>query len=92
MSDEAIRRVLLEILRVGLLRVRAAAYDGRAEECALEADHLHNVPALLEHLRLEELRYYYTVERPGFIQRTKARVDDLLPLWDELGRLLGASR
>lgn len=88
MRDDAIRRVLLQIIRLGLLRIRAAGYAGRADDCALEADHLHNIPQLLQSHQPEELHYYFVVERPGFVSRATARVDEFTPLWDELGHLL----
>jgi hypothetical protein len=80
-------QVLLEILNVGLLRVRSAAFAGRSDECALEADHLHNIPAVLQSKRLDLLRYYLTTERPSFEMRA-SHVEQFLPLWAELGQLL----
>jgi len=44
-----IAEILTEILRTGLLRIRALGWSGNAERCAIEADHLHNVPDLLAH-------------------------------------------
>jgi hypothetical protein len=88
MMDDAVRRALLEILRIGLLRVRAAGYAGRAKECALEADHLHNLPRVIQTLAAKELLYYYSVERPSFAKQSTSDVKDLEPLWEELGTLL----
>ena len=80
--DERITQVLLETLRVGILRIRAAAFAGRAEECALEADHLHNLPSVIQSRRPELLQYYLTVERPAF-ERRAPHAEEFSPLWDE---------
>ncbi|MGC1720755.1 MAG: hypothetical protein WA746_17385 [Isosphaeraceae bacterium] len=42
-----IAEVILPILQYGLIRVRAFAWQGQAELCAVEADHIHNLPDLL---------------------------------------------
>jgi hypothetical protein len=41
---EELRAVLLNILTTGLLRIRAYGWNGQVDLCALEADHLHNLP------------------------------------------------
>lgn len=89
MNDEAIRDVLLQILHVGLLRIRAAGFGGKSEVCAREADHLHNLPGLARSLDRGELRYYFSAERQGFVRTSTLPTDDFVPLWNELGKLLG---
>ena len=69
--------ILLDILYQGILACRA----GPPERCAVEADHIHNVPALLADYSADRLRYYWDVERPLFASR---RDPDRLPFWDEL--------
>jgi hypothetical protein len=86
--DHGITNVLLEILKVGLLRIRAAA--DRAE-CALEADHLHNLPSIIQSQRPELLQYYLTAEQPGFARNARD-VEQFTPLWDELRRLVELSK
>jgi hypothetical protein len=83
-----IRRILLDILRIGLLRIRAYGNSGLAEACNVEADHLHNLPVLIQTLRWEELLYYYNVERPAFLNVAPSNVDEFQLLWDQLGRLI----
>jgi hypothetical protein len=83
MTDDDIKRVLLEILRIGLLRVRSAAWEGRSAECAVEADHLHNIPRLVQSLNPVLLRYYLTAERPAFA-KIAPRADEFASLWEEL--------
>jgi hypothetical protein len=68
-NEEEIKLVLLNIIRTGLLRIRAYGYDGSAEQCALEADHIHNLPGLVGHLTVGLLDCYFMTERPGFLQK-----------------------
>ena len=84
LSHDDIQRVLIDILRVGLLRIRAFGHSGLSDACSVEADHLHNLPMLIRSLRWEELLYYYNVEKPAFLSRTESNTDDFRPLWDEL--------
>ena len=83
-GNDEIRRILLEILRVGLLRIRAYGSSGLGEACSWEADHLHNLPVLIRSVRREELLYYYNIERPAFLTHTTSNVDEFKLLWDEL--------
>jgi hypothetical protein len=65
----AVAAILLDILAHGLLRIRAAAASGDAARAVIEADHLHNLPALLQHYSPQLLRYYWEVERPDYAAR-----------------------
>jgi hypothetical protein len=85
-----IKRILLDILRVGLLRIRAFGNSGLSDACSIEADHLHNLPMLVRSLRWEELLYYYNVEKPAFQSRADSNTDDFRPLWDQLETQLQA--
>jgi hypothetical protein len=77
--------ILLEIVKLGVLRVRAAGWSNDAKRCALEADHIHNLPDLLSNFSCDRLAYYWDAERPSFIQQSTS--EDLAvfePLWDKL--------
>jgi hypothetical protein len=63
---EPIASVLLDILQQGLLACRAFGWQGDARRCAIEADHLHNIPSLLSDYSPDRLRVYWDVERPAF--------------------------
>jgi hypothetical protein len=80
-----IARILSEILTTGLLRIRALGWSGNAERCAIEADHIHNVPDLLAHYSPERLVYYWDVERASYISQTPASE---LAVWEPLWRQL----
>jgi hypothetical protein len=80
-----VSQLLLEILTTGLLCIRAMGWSGDAERCAIEADHIHNVPDLLAHFSPERLAYYWAVERTSYINQTApAQLAVWEPLWREL--------
>ena len=80
-----IREVVSEILTAGLLRVRSLAWAGDARRCAVEADHLHNLPSLLENYEPEKLSYYWHVEKPAFVTASRGVcLDEFEPLWARL--------
>jgi hypothetical protein len=88
MNDDDIKGVLLDILRTGLLRIRAIGNSGDAEACSLEADHLHNLPELIRSFRWELLQFYFTVERPAFVSSGPKGAEQFAPLWDRLDKLI----
>ena len=76
--------IYLDILYLGLLHIRA--HDDDADQCHIQADHLHNLPGLLKNLEKEELHeFYWRVSRTGYIQRSKPEyVKSFESLWKEL--------
>ncbi|HLJ88973.1 MAG TPA: hypothetical protein VKZ53_19290 [Candidatus Angelobacter sp.] len=89
-QKEEIREALLQILGIGLLRIRMLGNDGLADECSIEADHLHNLLELVRSCSMELLRYYYHVERPCFLQGTSLNTEEFKTQWDRLGRIIEA--
>ena len=87
-EHDEIKRVLLDIIQVGLLRIRSYGNSGVAEACSVEADHLHNLPSLIQSFSRELLLFYYNVERPAFINATTSNLDEFKQLWGQLGRLI----
>ena len=86
---EQIGDVLAEILAAGLLRIRVAGSSGDAARCAAEADHLHNLPALLHRYRPELLAHYWDVERTAFIRESSGvSREPFEGLWLRLKRCL----
>jgi hypothetical protein len=84
-----IARAIVEILRTGILRIRAEGWLGDAGRCAAEADHLHNLPSLLTDFSFDRLKYYWEVERTAFLQRGgRAGADGFELLWKEIERYL----
>jgi hypothetical protein len=77
--------IVCDILRMGLLRIRALDWNQNPGRCAVEADHLHNLPGLLSSFKPELLDYYWNIERISFIQQSSR--DDVAgfePLWQSL--------
>lgn len=83
--NDVTRLKLLGILNRGLLRIRAFATGGDADQCFVEADHLHNIPEILETNNDNLLNYYLTVTRPSFARCSRAATDDFEPFWRNLG-------
>jgi hypothetical protein len=77
--------ILAQILQYGLVRIRAYGWEKDADRCALEADHLHNLPMLLSDFKAEMLDYYWNVERPCYLEKANPEsATPYQPLWDEL--------
>jgi hypothetical protein len=82
-----ISEILSEILKMGLLRIRSSGWSGRADLCALEADHIHNLPDLLADFSADRLAYYWNCERAAYIAQIP---ENQLAGWESLWRQLGA--
>jgi hypothetical protein len=81
-----IAEVLARMIAEGLLRIRASGWSGRADLCAVEADHLHNLPGLIADYSPDRLAYYWTVERRCYLdQMPEAERAGWESLWDTLG-------
>ena len=79
---QEIAAILGKILSAGLLRIRALGWNQNPDRCAIEADHLHNLPALLTNYRPELLDYYWRAERAGFVKASScAEIAEFEPLW-----------
>jgi len=64
-------RSLGAILKTGLCHIRYIGSLGLAEECQIEACHLHNLPKLIVDFKLELLDYYFNVERVSYLNSLK---------------------
>jgi hypothetical protein len=80
---------LLTILKLGLLNIRYQAERKNTERCAIEANHLHNIPGLLEKFSIDLLKFYIDVERTQYIRETKDQVpEEIRDAWTELSHWL----
>ena len=68
-EQSEINEILLRILRKGILRARAQGWAGRADLCAIEAEHIHNLPFLILNPNPQELEHYVNAPRVDFINR-----------------------
>jgi hypothetical protein len=85
-----ILEIVCEILRTGLLRIRALRDPERS---MIEADHLHNLPALLADYKPELLDFYWKIERVCFIQRSTAEESRGFELlWNALAEHLHSNK
>jgi hypothetical protein len=61
--------IYLDIISAGLLAIRTAGWSNNAQICAIEADHLHNIPSLIGQNNELLHQFYFDVERPLYIDR-----------------------
>lgn len=81
----------LEILAFGLSRLRDAALAGQIDYCAVESEHLHNIPSLIGEQNEERHRYYLRQERLLYLDRVDksiAGVNFVLARYAELRPIL----
>jgi hypothetical protein len=82
-----IAKIIVQILQTGIVRIRAMAWSKETDKCALEADHLHNLPELLNDFSAERLKYYWDIERPSFMRQSSSAERAMFePLWDQLAK------
>lgn len=79
---------LIEILTLSLQRIRSLGFQGNATAAANEADHVHNLPELIETNDVSALRYYLEVERLAFLDTNPGHSEQFKPHWDALEALL----
>lgn len=84
--------VVLTILKDAILSMRIAGYAGNAEYCAIQANHIHNLPVLLRHYRRERLESYLKYGRGHYIRDMReipgANPEAFDPLWQRLEEFL----
>ncbi len=86
---DEIADILCEILEQAILRIRAAGWEKNLSRCAIEADHVHNLPSLLIHYSPDRLKYYWEAERSSFLKQSSP--DEALgyiPLWNRLAEFV----
>jgi hypothetical protein len=66
-----VAEVLAEILHWALVRIRGVGFSGDARRCAQEADHVHNLPALIQNYSPDLLLYYWKIERLSFVKHAQ---------------------
>ena len=81
-----IAEIVLEILKISVLRIRGAAWSRDPDRCAIEADHIHNLPDLLKDYSAQLLQFYWEVSRTSFISQLPAEDTAFQSLWNRLRR------
>ncbi|MDT5062237.1 MAG: hypothetical protein QOH63_2696 [Acidobacteriota bacterium] len=72
---DEVAQAALEIIQNAILSIRFAAYQKNLDYCALEADHIHNLPGLILNYRREKLEYYLNIERQSYVERLEEMPD-----------------
>jgi len=85
-----VAEVIGEILRTALLRIRSRGWNQDAAACAVEADHVHNLPSLLTNYSEEQVRFYLDHERIHFAEKVGS-VAHFEELWQRLASLVSRS-
>ena len=78
-------KALLNILQYGLLKIRKYAWEGNSEACAIEADHIHDIPAVLLSNHMDMLEHYLRIHVARY--RSQVGADGILTFerfWNEL--------
>ena len=73
---QARQQAYLEILTWGLLAIRASAHEGKSRLCEAEADHLHNLPSLVEEHNEKRHHYYIVPERKDYLAKLERLGED----------------
>lgn len=68
----------VQILHHGLLRLRDSAAGGHIQYCAVEAEHIHNVPSLIGEANEQRHLHYFRQEREQYLEH----VDRSIPGMD----------
>jgi hypothetical protein len=66
---QARQQAYAEILRWGLLAIREGAFAGKSKLCEIEADHIHNLPSLLDEPNEARHHCYIGQERSYYLER-----------------------
>src|SRR5262245_19997710 len=86
--------IYAQILHHGLLRIRDAAGLGHLQYCAVESEHLHNIPSLIGETNEARHTYYFCQERTYYLERVDRSIPGLdftmrryAELWVQLMKL-----
>ena len=74
---DEVAQAVLEIIRWAVLSIRNAGWRGDAKYCAIEADHIHNLPSLLSDYQPDKLDYYLRIERPSYISQVREELSSV---------------
>ena len=86
---ETLQESLLAIVEMGIVNIRFQCQGGRYESCEAEANHIHNIPGLVQDFSADKLAYYLEVELPQYLREIGNHPrGDLLPHWEILRRWL----
>ena len=76
--------IFSSIISIGILRIRVLGSSGDSSACAVEADHLHNIPDILLDFDLDKVRYYLEIEVPAYINQDSKEGIHFQDQWNQL--------
>ncbi len=82
--DKHDRDLYLKILYYALLNIRGLGKMGRGSECAIEADHVHNIPELLATEDPGRQTHYWDIERTLYLKSKSEFKSAFHLLWKEM--------
>jgi hypothetical protein len=85
---DEVAEAVLNIMENAVLSIRLAGHGKNPEYCAVEANHIHNLPGLILRYRKEKLEYYLDAEVPGYVERLKQWTDTSPNAFEEQWRKL----
>ncbi len=86
---EHVSQAILEIIETACLSIRVAGWHNDARYCAIEANHIHNLPGLLLRFNVAGLDYYLEATREDYIEQLKEMESYEPPLgYEEQWRVL----
>ncbi|MBI2803925.1 MAG: hypothetical protein HYX68_02965 [Planctomycetes bacterium] len=89
-SEWGLPPVLVDILNTGLRRLQSLDNPAR---CAIEAEHLQSLPALLVDFDPEVFEKYVNVDRLAFIAKSSRKeIADFEPAWARLAEIVQACK
>lgn len=92
-APNAVAGAIMGIVADSLLRIRAFAQQGECERCMIEADHVHNLPALMTNFSDALLRFYYFTERASYIRGGRAHDFEMFePHWAVIESYLNSTQ
>ena len=84
-------QIYIQILRFGLQRLRDSSELGLISYCAVESEHLHNIPSLIGEANELRHEYYFQKERALYLRRVDRNtpgLDFTLNRYSELWSML----
>jgi hypothetical protein len=98
---DRLQEISLRILYAGIVRIRELAYGGDNEAAHAEAEHLHNLPAIIsdekrggywDYVGVQRLLYIRWVQQAGREDVLLFVKDKYLKLWEEMDQILASEK
>jgi len=82
---DRVREIIVKILIASIGQIRELCNEGKMEAAHAAADHIHNLPTLLDRFDQKLLDFYWNVEKPAFSKSMpQSDMVAFASLWSEL--------